>query len=104
MLNLIYFCDANKMTESVNQLQKMWQPPKSIDVNAKLISLRLVLAKEIDKYIRENSLTQLEASKKMGLTQPRLNDILKGRLDKCTIDRLMKVLISIDKEIDIAVK
>jgi predicted XRE-type DNA-binding protein len=32
-----------------------------------------------------------EAAKKLGVTQPRLNDLLRGRIDKFSLDALMNL-------------
>jgi predicted XRE-type DNA-binding protein len=34
------------------------------------------------------NLTQAEAAKRLGVTQPRLNDFLRGRIDKFSLDAL----------------
>lgn len=60
--------------------------------DAENLKLRAQLMLEIDRYIRHHKLTQAEAAERLGTTQPRINDILKGRIDKCTIDRLVNML------------
>lgn len=35
------------------------------------------------------TLTQAEAAKRLGVTQPRMNDLLRGRIDKFSLDALM---------------
>ncbi len=35
---------------------------------------------EIERYVRAPKLTQSEAAKRLGITQPRLNDILRGKI------------------------
>jgi len=35
--------------------------------------------------------TQSEAAKRLGITQPRLNDLLRGRIDKFSLDALMNL-------------
>jgi hypothetical protein len=36
-------------------------------------------------------LTQAAAAKRLGLTQPRMNDLLRGRIDKFSLDTLMNL-------------
>ena len=36
-------------------------------------------------------MTQAAAAKKLGLTQPRMNDLLRGRINKFSIDALMNL-------------
>ena len=35
--------------------------------------------------------TQAEAAKRLGVTQPRMNDLVRGRIDKFSLDALMKL-------------
>jgi predicted XRE-type DNA-binding protein len=37
------------------------------------------------------ALTQAEAAKRLGISQPRLNDLLKGRINKFSLDALMNL-------------
>jgi len=37
------------------------------------------------------SITQAAAAKRLGLTQPRMNDLLRGRIDKFSLDALMNL-------------
>lgn len=60
--------------------------------DAENLKLRAQLMLEIDRYIRHQRLTQAEAAQRLGTTQPRINDIIRGRIDKCSIDRLVNML------------
>ena len=52
-------------------------------VQAANLKLRSSLMREISKFVESQELTQAEAAKKLGTTQPRLNDVLKlERLNK----------------------
>jgi predicted XRE-type DNA-binding protein len=67
-----------------------------------LIRSRLML--EVDQFVKKSGLTQLEASKKLGITQPRLNDLLRGRIQKFSIDALVKMLSRIGVHVDVHVR
>lgn len=47
--------------------------------------------------------SQAEAAKKLGVTQPRLNDLLRGKIDKFSLDALVKMLGRIGKQVSIRV-
>jgi predicted XRE-type DNA-binding protein len=43
-------------------------------------------------YVVEGmGLTQAKASKKLGITQPRLNDLLRGRINRFSLDSLFDI-------------
>lgn len=43
----------------------------------------------IRDVVDDCKLTQAEAAKRLGVTQPRMNDLLRGRIDKFSLDALM---------------
>jgi predicted XRE-type DNA-binding protein len=71
--------------------------------DAENLKLRAQLMMEVRRYVDESGLTQVAAAKAMKTTQPRLNNILKGRIEKCTIDRLVQMLAEIGWHVSIKV-
>lgn len=53
------------------------------------VKARSPLMIAIRDVIDDWSLTQAEAAKRLGVTQPRMNDLLRGRIDKFSLDALM---------------
>ena len=68
----------------------------------RMIRSRLML--EVDRFVKESGLTQREAAKKLGINQPRLNDLLKGKIQKFSIDALVKMLSRIGVHVDVQVR
>ena len=62
------------------------------------------LAIEIFLIIKERGLTQEEAAKIMGTDQPHVSDIMRGKISRFTIDRLMKFLVALGKNVEIKIK
>jgi len=58
---------------------------------AENLRLRSQLMREIDAYFREGGMTQAAAARALGLTQPRLNALLKGRLHQFSLDALVSI-------------
>lgn len=50
-------------------------------------SLMMSLVKVVEGW----KLTQAEAAKRLALTQPRLNDLLRGRIEKFSLDALVDI-------------
>ncbi|CAN5906204.1 helix-turn-helix domain-containing protein [soil metagenome] len=67
--------------------------------DAENLKLRAQLMIEIERYIEEHGLTQTEAAERMRTTQPRINDIVQGRMEKCTIDRLVNMLAAVGRHV-----
>jgi predicted XRE-type DNA-binding protein len=54
----------------------------------------LLMRAELMLQIRRASkgLTQAEAARKFGVTQPRMNDVLRGKIEKFSLDALVNML------------
>lgn len=65
--------------------------------------LRLILLAEIRAWVDGSGLTQTEAASAMGIKQPTLNDAIKGRYEKFTIDRLVRMLACVGKRISLTI-
>jgi len=48
--------------------------------------------------------TQREAAKRFGITQPRLNDVMRGRIDKFSLDALVNMLANAGMRVEMRVK
>ena len=48
--------------------------------------------------------TQREAAKRFGITQPRLNDVMRGRIDKFSLDALVNMLAHAGLRVELRVK
>jgi predicted XRE-type DNA-binding protein len=63
---------------------------------AENLKIRSELMIRIEKYIKDSDLTQVEAANNLGIDQPRLSKLLKGRIDLFTIDRLIEMLTNVE--------
>jgi predicted XRE-type DNA-binding protein len=55
-------------------------------------------------YIKDNDLTQEQAAKLMGVSRPRISDVVRGKIDKFTIDALVDILTKVGHHVVITVK
>lgn len=62
------------------------------EAEAENLKIRAALMRAIEKYIEDNKLTQAAAATLMGVYQPRISDLLQGKIDKFTIDMLVNML------------
>ena len=58
---------------------------------AENLKLRADLMIRIVQYFRNSGITQSQAAKVLGITQPRLNALLKGRIGKFSLDALVNI-------------
>jgi predicted XRE-type DNA-binding protein len=55
------------------------------------MTARADLLLAIRERIKEWNLTQEDAAPRLGLTRPRLNDLMRGKLDKFSLDALVNI-------------
>lgn len=65
------------------------------------LQARSELMLQISDIIRENGWNQTEAAQHCGITQPRMNDLLKGRLSKFSLDALFNIATALGLRIHI---
>jgi predicted XRE-type DNA-binding protein len=71
--------------------------------DAENLKLRLDLMIAIRQWLECSGLTQADAAVRLGTSQPLLNDVIKGRYERFTIDRLVKMLEAVGKHVSISV-
>jgi len=66
----------------------------------------LLMRAELMLQIRRASkgVTQAEAARKFGVTQPRINDVLRGKIDKFSLDALVNMLGKAGLRVEVQVR
>ena len=67
----------------------VWDAIEDSATEAARMKLRAELANEIIERMRERKLTQAKAAQLIGVTQPRISDLMRGRLDLFSLDALV---------------
>ena len=62
------------------------------------------LASEIERIIRERGLSQANAAKVLGIDQPKISALRNGRLSGFSVERLIRFLNALDRDVEIVVK
>ena len=71
---------------------------------AQNLLLRSDLMTRIERYVKGSGLKQKNAAARLGVTQPRLNDLLKGKIDKFSLDALVNMLGHAGMRVEVSVK
>jgi len=69
----------------------IWDAIEASPKEAANMRLRADLMLAIQETVAGWKATQAQAAKRLALTQPRLNDLLRGRIDKFSVDALMNI-------------
>jgi predicted XRE-type DNA-binding protein len=66
--------------------------------------IKAQLAKQIYLCITERQLTQVEAATILGIDQPKVSNLINGKLAAFSIDRLFRFLTALDLNVEISIK
>ena len=68
------------------------------------LKLRAMLMVELEKYIQEKHLTQKRAAERLGVTQPRISDLMRGKIGLFSVDTLITMLTHAGLRVDVRVR
>ena len=68
---------------------------------AQNLKIRSELMITLRQYIKDAGLGQKEAADVFGVHQPRISDLMRGKIDKFTIDKLVNMLARIGKTVKV---
>ena len=59
---------------------------------AAVLAMRVLIAVEIERFVKRRRMTQTAAADFFGVSQPRISNVLNGKLEGFTIDLLVKMV------------
>ena len=72
--------------------------------DAEELSAKAILAVKLNELIRSRGLSQTEAATITGMTQPKVSQVARYKLQNLSLERLMQALVSLDQQVEITVK
>ncbi|CDN46891.1 MULTISPECIES: helix-turn-helix domain-containing protein [Neorhizobium] len=82
----------------------VWDALENTPAEAANMSMRSALLIAIEQKVRNWNVTQKDAAARLGITQPRLNDLLRGRIANFSLDALVELAgkVGLSVRLDIA--
>jgi predicted XRE-type DNA-binding protein len=71
---------------------------------AENLRIRSAMMRVLVSFIRGKNLTQAQAAKLLGVTQPRVSDLMRGKIHLFSIDNLVVLLAAVGLRVDLKVK
>jgi predicted XRE-type DNA-binding protein len=84
--------------------KSVWDALSDTPEEAANMKLRSILMSAIQVYCSEVEGNQTAKAKSLGITQPRLNDLLKGKIDKFSLDTLVNIADKSGLEVTMGIK
>ena len=69
----------------------VWDALADTPGQAANLRARAELMRQIAALVKRQDWTQVEAASRCGVTQPRINDLLRGRVSRFSLDALVKI-------------
>ena len=87
--------------ETIQTFDSVWNAIADTPEEAANLSLRSDLMDKITKILKENGWTQAEAAVRCGVTQPRINDLLRGRISRFSLDALVNIASALGRRVTV---
>jgi len=90
---------AKTLKATENLFESFGVSPES----ARNLQIRSSLMIELARFIQSRNLTQVAAAKYFGVSQPYISDLMNGRIDRVSIDKLITLLDRAGQSVNISV-
>lgn len=87
-----------------NTFASVWDAIAATPEQAANMRTRSELMQQIAAIVSEKKWTQVEAAKQCGVTQPRMNDLLRGRVSRFSFDVLVNIATAIGRRVHVELK
>ena len=77
----------------------IWDALAETPGQAANMTVRAELLRGLQTLVRSAGWTQSEAAQRCGITQPRMNDLLRGRISKFSLDALVNIAVALGQRV-----
>ena len=88
----------------IESYASVWDAIADTPEQAANLRARAELMQKIAAIVKENGWTQVEAADRCGVTQPRINDLLRGRVSRFSLDALVNIATAIGRRVHLEIE
>ncbi|MER8707195.1 MULTISPECIES: XRE family transcriptional regulator [unclassified Mesorhizobium] len=81
----------------------VWDAIEDTPAEAENMKLRSTLMMALEQHIRAKGWTQVEAARRLGVTQPRVSDLLRGKINLFALDTLVNMVVAAGLHVEMRV-
>ncbi|HBI20144.1 XRE family transcriptional regulator [Sandaracinobacter neustonicus] len=81
----------------------VWDAISETPAEAENMKLRSSLMRALKDHIEHEKLSQSQAAKLLGVTQPRVSDLIRGKIDLFSLDTLVNMLAAAGLHVEVQV-
>lgn len=82
----------------------VWDAIEDTTAEAENMKLRSALMIVIKEHIKAKGWTQAEAAERLGVTQPRVSDLMRGKIDLFGLDTLVNMATAVGLKVQMRVR
>ena len=84
--------------------KSVWDALADTPEEAANLRLRSALMQQIAELLKASGWTQAEAAARCGVTQPRMNDLLRGRIARFSLDALVNIAAALGRKVTVTLE
>jgi predicted XRE-type DNA-binding protein len=81
----------------------VWDAIENTPQEAENMKIRAALMEKLIDFIDDSGMPQGEIAERIGVTQPRISDLVRGKIDLFSIDALVNMLVAAGLKVDLFV-
>ena len=89
---------------SQQRFASVWDAIEDTPEEAENMKLRSVLMTALKNHIARNEMSQVQAAKLLGVTQPRVSDLMRGKINLFGLDALVNMATAAGLHIEMQVR
>jgi predicted XRE-type DNA-binding protein len=82
----------------------IWDVLEDSPAEAETMKLRSKLMMALEQHIKAKNWTQTEAARHLGVTQPRISDLKRGKIDLFALDGLVQMALAAGLTVDLQIR
>ena len=82
----------------------VWDALEETPGAAENMRIRSALVQELVAYVNRSGLTQAQVARQFGVTQPRISDLTRAKIDLFSIDALVNMLTAAGLHLDLRIR
>jgi predicted XRE-type DNA-binding protein len=93
-----------QMKRRGNTYASVWDALADTPEQAANLQARADLMRQIAELIQAEGWKQVEAAERCGVTQPRINDLLRGRVSRFSLDALVNIATALGRRVNVEIE
>lgn len=89
---------------SKQKYDSVWEAIENTPRQAESLKIRAKLMMTLQEHLKNSKMTQTEMAKLLGVTQPRMSDLMRGKIDLFSMESLVDMIASAGLKVEIEIK